>query len=361
MNTPEKKIKVLVVDDSAFMRKVISDLLTNSEDIEVVGAARNGRDGVYKAKVLKPDVVTLDVEMPVMDGLSALTELLQLDNAPKVIMLSSLTNNGGEITIRALEAGAVDFVLKPTSSIIHFDIDEIKEDLIKKIKNSIYSNTSNVSKYSNTSLKLKNMNDEYTKTCSIQESKLKYIICIGTSTGGPRALREVITQLSADLPAAVLVVQHMPPGFTNSLAARLDALSYINVKEAEDGDILKPGWVYIAPGDYQMMLNKKSSDYRININQDPPMSGHRPSVNYMMNSVANCGHKNLIAVIMTGMGSDGSDGIANIKKNGGSTIAQNEETCIVYGMPKAAVNTGAIDQIVPLSDIAKEINKLTGV
>lgn len=361
MNTPEKKIKVLVVDDSAFMRKVISDMLTNSEDIEVVGAARNGRDGVYKAKVLKPDVVTLDVEMPVMDGLSALTELLQLDNAPKVIMLSSLTNNGGEITIRALEAGAVDFVLKPTSSIIHFNIDDIKEDLINKIKNSIYSNTSNVSKYSNTSLKLKNINDEYTKTCSDQESKLKYIICIGTSTGGPRALREVITQLSADLPAAVLVVQHMPPGFTNSLAARLDALSYINVKEAEDGDILKPGWVYIAPGDYHMMLNKKASDYRININQDPPMSGHRPSVNYMMNSVANCGHKNLIAVIMTGMGSDGSDGIANIKKNGGSTIAQNEETCIVYGMPKAAVNTGAIDQIVPLSDIAKEINKLTGV
>lgn len=361
MNTPEKKIKVLVVDDSAFMRKVISDMLTNSEDIEVVGVAKNGRDGVYKAKVLKPDVVTLDVEMPVMDGLSALTELLQLNHAPKVIMLSSLTNNGGEITIRALEIGAVDFVLKPTSSIIHFDIEDIKEDLIKKIKNSIYSNTLNLSKYSNISLKLKNINDEYTKTYSIQESKLKYIICIGTSTGGPRALREVITQLSADLPAAVLVVQHMPPGFTNSLATRLDALSNINVKEAEDGDILKPGWVYIAPGDYQMMLNKKSSDYRININQDPPMSGHRPSVNYMMNSVANCGHKSLIAVMMTGMGSDGSDGIANIKKNGGSTIAQNEETCIVYGMPKAAVNTGAIDKIVPLSDIAKEINKLTGV
>ncbi|MGB7606546.1 MAG: chemotaxis response regulator protein-glutamate methylesterase [Lutisporaceae bacterium] len=361
MNTPKKKIKVLVVDDSAFMRKVISDILANSEDIEVVGAAKNGRDGVYKAKVLKPDVVTLDVEMPVMDGLSALTELLQLTPAPKVIMLSSLTNNGGEITIRALEAGAVDFVTKPTSSIIHFDIEDIKEDLIKKIKNSIYSNTLNFSRYSNISSKLKNINDAYTKTCPVQQSNLKHIVCIGISTGGPRALREVITQLPADLPAAVLVVQHMPSGFTKSLATRLDALSNINVKEAEDGDILKPGWVYIAPGDFQMMLNKKSSDYRININQDPPMSGHRPSVNYMMNSVASCGHKSLIAVMMTGMGSDGSDGIANIKNNGGSTIAQNEETCIVYGMPKAAVNTGAIDKIVPLSDIAKEIIKLTGV
>lgn len=361
MNTLKEKIKVLVVDDSAFMRKVISDMLDNSEDIEVVGTAKNGRDGISKTRALKPDVVTLDVEMPVMDGLTALSELLQLTPAPKVIMLSSLTNNGGEATIRALEAGAVDFVPKPTSSIINFDIDDIKEDLIRKIKNSIYSNTLGYNKFIYISKTLENVNDTHIKNSPVQQSKLKHIICIGTSTGGPRALQEVITQLPADLPAAVLVVQHMPPGFTKSLAARLNVISNINVKEAENGDVLKPGWAYIAPGDHQMMLTKKSGDYCININQDPPMTGHRPSVNYMMNSVANCGHKSIIAVIMTGMGNDGSDGIANIKKNGGSTIAQNEETCVVYGMPKAAVNTGAIDIIVPLSDISKEIIKLTGV
>ncbi len=361
MYTPKEKIRVLLVDDSAFMRKVISDMLSNCEDIEVVGTARNGKDGIYKTKELKPDVVTLDIEMPVMDGLSALVELVQLNPAPKVIMLSSLTNNGGEATIRALEAGAIDFVQKPAVSLIHFNIEDIKEDLIRKIKNSIYSNTFNYSKFSFTSSSLEKINDEHKKVCPALQSKLKHIICIGTSTGGPRALQEVISQLPANLPAAVLVVQHMPSGFTKSLAARLDELSNINVKEAENGDILKPGWVYIAPGDYQMMLNKKIGDYRININQDPPMSGHRPSVNYMMDSVATCGHKSLIAVIMTGMGSDGSEGIANIKKNGGSTIAQNEETCVVYGMPKAAVNAGAIDKIVPLDGIAKEIIKLTGV
>lgn len=358
MSAPKAKIKVLVVDDSAFMRKVISDMLANSEEIEVVGTAKNGRDGIYKTKVLKPDVITLDVEMPVMDGLTALDELLQLTPAPKVIMLSSLTNNGGEATIRALETGAVDFVPKPTSSIIHFNVDDIKEDLIRKIKNAVYSNTLHYTSYSYIAAAAEDKKDTKPKD---QSDKLNHIIAIGTSTGGPRALQEVIPLLPANLPAAVLIVQHMPPGFTKSLAVRLDGLSNINVKEAEDGDILKPGWAYIAPGDYHMMLTKKTGEYQISINHDPPMSGHRPSVNYMMNSVAECGHKNIIAVMMTGMGSDGSEGIAKIKAIGGRTIAQNEETCVVYGMPKAAVNTGAIDKIVPLYDIANAIIKLTGV
>jgi len=191
---------------------------------------------------------------------------------------------------------------------------------------------------------------------------LKYIIAIGTSTGGPRALQEVLPKLPQDIPAAVLVVQHMPPGFTKSLSARLDSLSDINVKEAEEGDILKPGWAYIAPGDYHMLINRyKNGIYKIAINSESPVAGHRPSVNVMMNSVAECGHKKIIAVMMTGMGNDGSEGILKIKMVGGKTIAQDESTCVVYGMPKSAVNIGAIDIISPLNNIAAEILKIVGV
>ena len=357
MNESKEKIRVLVVDDSAFMRKVISDMLSNDEEIEVVGTAKNGKDGIDKAKVLKPHVVTLDVEMPVMDGIAALEELLELNPQPKVIMLSSLTNNGGEATMRALDAGAIDFVPKPTSSIIHFNVDDIKGDLIRKIKNAVTSNSFNCIKSNTVNFRIKSEVPQ-----RIQKDKdLQYIIAIGTSTGGPRALQEVIPFLPANIPAAILIVQHMPPGFTKSLALRLDGLSEINVKEAENGDLLKSGWAYLAPGDYHIFIDKTSGEYRIGTNQDMPMTGHRPSVNYMMNSVAASGHKNIIAVMMTGMGSDGSEGIARIKKAGGKTIAQNEATCVVYGMPKSAVNTGAIDKIVPLSDIAKEIIKFTGV
>ncbi|HYE12137.1 MAG TPA: chemotaxis response regulator protein-glutamate methylesterase [Patescibacteria group bacterium] len=357
MDTSHQKIKVLVVDDSAFMRKVISDILSSDDHIEVIGTAKNGKDGIEKAQLLKPQVITLDVEMPVMDGITALSKLLKLDPEPKVIMLSSLTNNGGEATIKALEAGAIDFVPKPTSSIIHFNIDDIKDDLIKKIKSAITSNSFNYTERSTIPIRQKSEKKDRTQS----QSNLKYIIAIGTSTGGPRALQQVIPYLPANIPAAVLIVQHMPPGFTKSLAMRLDGLSEINVKEAENGDVLKPGCAYLAPGDYHMFVHEASGEYHIGINQEIPMTGHRPSVNYMMNSVAACGHKNLIAVIMTGMGTDGSIGIGNIKAAGGKTVAQDEETCVVFGMPKAAVTAGVIDKIVPLNDIAKEITKFTGV
>lgn len=358
MDAPKGKIRVLVVDDSAFMRKVISDMLSDDDDIEVIGTAKNGKDAIDKALLLKPQIITMDVEMPVLDGIAALDKLLELKPEPKVIMLSSLTNNGGEATMKALEAGAVDFVPKPTASIIHFDAEDIKADLIRKIKSAAISNISFYTRQKAAPLHMKPAQKEVKAPL---HSNLKYIIAIGTSTGGPRALQEVVPLLPADLPAAVLIVQHMPPGFTKSLAQRLDGLSQINVKEAENGDVLKPGWAYLAPGDYHMFLDRGSGEYIIGLNQAPPMTGHRPSVNYMMNSAADCGHRNLIAVMMTGMGSDGSEGIAKIKKAGGKTIAQNEETCVVYGMPKAAVAVGAIDRIVPLNEIAKEIIKFTGV
>lgn len=353
-------IKVLVIDDSAFMRKVITDLLNSDGNIKVVGTARNGQEGLLKAASLKPDIITLDVEMPVMNGLETLKELMKLRPAPRVIMVSSLTNEGAEATIKALGMGAVDFVAKPNYSVLNFGTEDLRDELIKKI---ISIGSSKFSDYEVSKLKAAGHAGKVSFGAEQKPSgNLKYIIAIGTSTGGPRALQDVLPYLPADIPAAVLVVQHMPPGFTKSLSARLDNLSRINVKEAEEGDMLTAGWAYIAPGDYHMVLkNTLGGGYMISLNQDPAVSGHRPSVNVMMNSVAECGHRKLIAVMMTGMGNDGSEGMLKIKKAGGRTIAQDESSCVVYGMPKAAVNIGAVDTIVPLQGISDEIIKLMGV
>ena len=354
------KIRVLIIDNSAFMRVLIADMLKNDADIEVVDTARNGKEGIEKVIALQPDIITLDVEMPVMNGLETLAELMKMKPVPKVIMLSGATYEGAEATIKALELGALDFAAKPTASIIEFDIEHIRDELTNKIKSIGKSKGMyypHVQAKKRLSLTKKNF-----FSGSVYGECLKHIVVIGTSTGGPKALQEVLTKLPEDIPAAVLVVQHMPPGFTKSLSERLNSLSQINIKEAEEGDVLKPGWAYIAPGDYHMLINNYGNyEYRISINRESPVTGHRPSVNVMMKSVAESGHKNIIAVMMTGMGNDGSEGILKIKETGGITIAQDESTSVVYGMPKSAVNIGAIDIITPLENIASEILKNMGV
>ena len=355
----KKKLRVLIIDDSAFMRRLISDMLNSDANIEIADTARNGKEGLEKAIALKPDIITLDIEMPLMNGLDTLAELMKLTPVPKVIMLSSLTYEGGEATIKALELGALDFITKPTTSIINYDVEHIRDELNKKI-NLIGKSRIKLSPQAQIIEKAPIIK-KTTELKNVDSGKLKYIIAIGTSTGGPRALQEVIPKLPADIPAALLVVQHMPPGFTKSLSERLNSLSQISVKEAEDGDILKPGWAYIAPGDYHLVIDRYINGYRISTNKESPVTGHRPSVNVMMNSVAESGHKNIIAVMMTGMGNDGSDGILKIKNIGGKTIAQDESTCIVYGMPKSAVKIGAIDTIAPLQNITAEILKNMGV
>ena len=360
MLTQKEKIRVLIVDDSAFMRVMISDMLKSDADIEVAGTARNGKEGLEKAILLKPDIITLDIEMPVMNGLEALVELMKLKPVPKVIILSSLSYEGGEAAIKAFELGALDYVVKPVRSLITIDAEQMREELINKIKSICWSKTGYFPQIK-PEYKLPSV-DKKVKHKSRSDEYLKYIVAIGTSTGGPKALQEVITKLPQDIPAAVLIVQHMPPGFTKSLANRLDSLSEINVKEAEDGDVLKSGWAYIAPGNYHMLVKSlKDNKYKILLNSEAPENGLRPSVNVMMKSVAETGHDNIIAVIMTGMGSDGSEGILEIKNAGGKTIAQDERTCVVYGMPKSAVNTGAIDTIAPLHGITGEILKCMGV
>ncbi|MGI6226652.1 MAG: protein-glutamate methylesterase/protein-glutamine glutaminase [Peptococcales bacterium] len=348
------KIRVLVVDDSAFMRKVISDMIKNDADLELIGTARNGKDALVKLVELKPDVITLDVEMPEMNGLEALEKIMAINPTP-TIMLSSLTEKGADITIKALAKGAVDFVQKPGGS-ISLNLHEVEKEIIAKIKLAYQVNIKNLISQKSEEEKPHLGNFEYEKILNCQ---LEFpLILIGTSTGGPKALSKVIENLNNTIKAPILIVQHMPGGFTKSLAQRLNSLTNLIVKEGENGELIKVGHVYIAPGNFQMEVKMdKTCQLYLHIHQGPLITGHRPSVDALFNSVANLGIGGIIAVIMTGMGYDGREGLINLKKQGAFTIAESEETCVVYGMPKAAVEAGCIDQVVPLDKIHEAIMK----
>ncbi|MDD3267764.1 MAG: chemotaxis response regulator protein-glutamate methylesterase [Syntrophomonadaceae bacterium] len=353
------KIKVLIVDDSAFMRKVISDIINSDAGMEVIGKAKNGSEAVLKVKELQPDVITMDVEMPEMDGLSALGKIMATNPVP-IIMLSSLTKSGAEQTFKALQLGAVDFIPKPSGQ-ISLDIVTIKEEIVKKIKIA-----------AGTKKKLQNFNSmpEFVakkvaapvrKTIDLNK-ELNKLVLIGTSTGGPKALHQVIPRFPASIEAGILVVQHMPPGFTKSLADRLDSLSEIRVKEAEQGEKVLPGCAYIAPGDFHLTVARPKKDAArelfINLDKSLPRGGLRPAVDVMLESVADQFWSHMVCVIMTGMGHDGAAALGLIKAKNGRIIAEHQSSCIVYGMPKAAVETGMVDKVVPLSDISEEVLRM---
>ena len=344
------KIKVLIVDDSAFMRKVISDVLESDSIIEVIGTARNGEDALKKIESLQPDVVTLDVEMPVLDGISTLKEIMNRHPLP-VVMLSSLTHQGANQTIKALELGAFDFIGKPSGP-ISLDIHKVKDELLEKVK--MAANSKGKIKLSK---QYKSLNKYYTKIIDADVSKLiNSIIAIGTSTGGPRALQTVLTKLPSDIPAPIVIVQHMPSGFTKSLAERLDSICEIKVVEASDNIELENGCAYIAPGGYQMSVKKNNNKYILVTDKNSAaLSGHKPSVDYLFNSIAELPIENVIAVIMTGMGSDGSKGLSAIKQKDAYAIAEDESTCVVFGMPRVAIQTGLVDAILPGDRIAEHI------
>lgn len=347
-------IKVLVVDDSVFMRNIISDMISENNNIEIVGRARNGKEAVEMNIQLKPDVITMDIEMPIMNGLEALKKIMS-DRPTKVIMVSSLTKEGAKETIEALNNGAFDFVPKPSGQ-ISLDIRSVKEDLVSKIYASVDANLKilkkNMVETESEKVKLKKFIKDHD---TLSSSKKQKIVSIGISTGGPKALQSVIPQLPEDIDAPILIVQHMPPKFTKSLADRLDVLSNVRVKEAEDGDKLKNGVVYIAPGDYHMIVAQEGNDKVIRLNQQPPYSGHRPSVNIMFDSVAELYKSNAVAVIMTGMGGDGAEKLKKIRDYGGRTIGQDKETCVVYGMPRVAAELGAVEFVEGLEQIPDKI------
>lgn len=350
-------ISVLVVDDSAFMRKSLSIMLESDERIKVIGTARNGEEGVILAKKLRPDIITLDVEMPVMDGLTALKKIME--EAPtSVIMVSSLTTEGAEATLTALELGAVDFIPKELSY-VNINITRIKDDLITKVK-EIYRQKflkERLERLAKTSEQLK------LKQKPVAEVKIPTTdfraVSIGISTGGPLSLQKVVPMLSDKIQIPIFIVQHMPPKFTKSLADRLNSISKLQVKEAEDGEPVKEGVVYIAPGGYHMKVKKVNRTHAaIEVSEEPKDSIHKPSVDVMMSSVVDYYGKHTLGVIMTGMGKDGLEAIKYLKSVGGYSIAQDEETCVVYGMPKAIVDAGLADSILPLEKIPEIINKV---
>lgn len=351
-------IKVLIVDDSAFIRKVITDILMRDEEIEIVGVARNGKEALEKIPQLKPDIITLDVEMPLMDGITALKTIVNNFDV-SVIMLSCMTIEGADLTLYALEIGAFDFIHKP-KNIFSIDGTYERREIIQKVKTAYrFKNKKYSAAISLTQLYGKKIDKLEKNTV---DNSFNNLIAIGTSTGGPRALQEIIPKLPSNINSSIVVVQHMPAGFTKSLANRLNNISKITVKEGEDGEKLKRGHCYIAPGNYHMTVRRNSEkQLYLKLDQNPPVLGLRPTVDYMMESIAELKFKNTIGVILTGMGSDGAEGITQIKKENGFTIAQDEETCVVFGMPKSAIKLGSIDKVLPIYNIANELINRVGV
>ena len=345
-------IKVVVVDDSAFMRKSLSLMLESDPEIKVVATARDGLDAIEKIKQFKPDIVTLDVEMPRMDGLTALSRIMKECPVP-VLMVSSLTTEGAEATIEALKLGAVDFIPKQLSY-VSLDIIKIKEELINKVKSIARS------KYIRRKIRGARTDHQIVKSSVDKfkpvEKNFK-LIAIGVSTGGPMSLQQVIPRLPENFPVGVVIAQHMPPKFTKSLADRLNSLSKVEVREAQDGDKIRPNLVLIAQGGRNIVFDRRNSDYVVRIT-DQPNTIYKPSVDLMMDSAARVFGDKVVGVIMTGMGKDGLEGLKEVKRRGGYIIAQNEETCVVYGMPKAVVDAGLADSILPLEKIGEAMTQL---
>lgn len=332
---------VLVVDDSATARAVLSDILSSDPMIETVETAPDAFVARDKIVARKPDVICLDVEMPRMDGIAFLTKLMQYMPLP-VVMVSSLTQKGAQTTLDALDAGAVDFVAKPHSN-IYDGSETIRAELLDKVKNAAKAK-----------IFVKTTQETHRPlhyTGALSETTQK-IVAIGASTGGTEALKEVITQLPRNSPG-IVIVQHMPADFTKQFAERLNSISEVEVKEAEDGDTVTIGKVLIAPGDFHMVLRRSGHRYFVQVGSGDKVSGHRPSVDVLFNSVAKVAGANAVGVILTGMGSDGAKGLANMRHAGAHTIGQNEATCVVYGMPKTAFELGGVERQVPLNLISQ--------
>jgi two-component system chemotaxis response regulator CheB len=368
-----RTINCIVVDDSAFMRKSLAMMLESDPQIKVIATARDGREGIEKIKEFGPDLVTMDIEMPRMDGLTALGIIMKECPLP-VLMVSSLTTDGAKSTLDALNLGAVDFIPKELS-FVSLDIVKIKAELVSKVK-SIVQSRSLQFRLQRIRAASQGIRDSANATkagpaaspsapakpavpVSITRRKDLRAVVLGISTGGPFALLQTIPKLPKDFPLGIAVVQHMPPRFTKSMAERLDGLSQVSVKEAEEGDALVPGRVLIAPGGQHLTFNHHGSEVIARITAEPADTLYRPCADVMMLSALQAFNAPLLGVIMTGMGKDGLEGLRRIKQKGGMVVAQNEETCVVYGMPRAAVDDGIADLVLPLEDIPGALTKIT--
>jgi two-component system chemotaxis response regulator CheB len=338
-----RRVRVLVIDDSALMRQVLRQLLSSDPALEVVGVAPDPYVASEKIEALSPDVLTLDVEMPRMDGLAFLEKLMRARPMP-VVMVSSLTEAGCDVTLRALELGAVDFVAKPRVD-VRERIPEIAAELVDKVKAAALARV--------------RRRDAVAASPSAARPRGMFrtsdtVVAVGASTGGTEALRELLAALPADAPG-FLVVQHMPERFTRAFAERLDKLCTVRVKEAEDGDRVLSGHVLIAPGNFHLRVVRDGTLVRARVSGDPPVNRHRPSVDVLFHAAAEALGPNALGVIMTGMGNDGAQGLLAMRHAGARTIAQDPDTCVVYGMPREAIALGAVDRVVPLARIAETV------
>jgi len=340
-----QKIRVVVVDDSALMRRLLTELLNGDPDIEVVGTAADPYKAREMIKEKSPDVITLDVEMPRMDGLAFLERIMTLRPMP-VIMVSSLTEAGADVTLKALELGAFDFVPKPKMDLVE-GMRKSQQDLARKVKEAAKIQVQPL--------------DKTRKTQKIERRTYKggseTIVAIGASTGGVEALRFFLETMPANGPG-IVIVQHMPERFTTSFAARLNGICEMTVQEAGDLERVLPGHVYISPGNRHLKIEKSGANFICRLFDAPLVSGHKPSVDVLFHSVAEVAKQNAVGVIMTGMGRDGADGLAAMRSAGATTLGQSEASCVVYGMPKAAKEAGAVEREMPLSDLAGEVLKI---
>lgn len=350
-------IKLLICDDSVLIRRILKDIAAQDPEIEVVGEAKNGIECLEMIEKLKPDVVTMDIEMPRMNGMEALKKLNKKKDPTPVVMISTLTTEGASKTMEALELGAVDFLPKP-ENFFAMSQDAQKKEIIEKIKCAakVRKKPQSIFDSGRRSIFAKKAPAK-TDINKRKEIKFNNLVLIGSSTGGPRALQSVIPKFDANVDCAIVIVQHMPAKFTKSLADRLNQQSILDVKEAEEGDIIYKGIVYIAPGDYHLKLKKERDKLVVKLDQGEKWMNLRPTVDNMFESAASITGYNKIAVLMTGMGTDGTKGLRTLKAQGCKSIVQNEATSVVYGMPKSAVEANLVDEVVPLEEMANVIAK----
>lgn len=359
-------INVLVVDDSAFIRRIVSDIIDAERDMKVIGIARDGIDAIEKNKRLKPDVITMDIEMPMLNGNDALKEIMKSDPT-KIIMLSSLTKKGAEITMECLSYGAFDFIEKPSIT-PSSSFEHIRKSLVEKIRASKYVEVSSLlprrslthrpETSSRSIAKVENNSPIHTINTVRNISSSNKLLLIASSTGGPRSLEKVIEPLPEKIGCPGIVVQHMPAGFTKSLADRLNKSSNIRVKEAEDGEFLENDTIYIAPGNYHLAVKKHGSQIRLLLDCSPKINNVRPAADFTFKLAAEIYGKNIVCAVLTGMGKDGADGAEMIKAVGGKVIAESKETSVVYGMPKAVVDRGLADFVLDNTQISAKIVSL---
>lgn len=348
------KIKVLIIDDSALIRSLLTEIINRQPDMEVVGTAPDPLVAREKIKALNPDVLTLDVEMPKMDGLAFLERLMRLRPMP-VVMVSSLTEKSSAVTLHALELGAFDFVTKPKIDIRN-GLQEYAVELADKIRGAARTRLAKIPACSTVHVPVQQKHNADVVLAAEQHtfSTTEKIILLGASTGGTEALRAFLVEMPADCPG-ILITQHMPEAFTKTFAKRLDSVCRIAVKEAEHGERILPGHAYLAPGNRHLLLKRSGANYVTELSDGPAVCRHRPSVDVLFRSAANCAGKNAIGVIMTGMGDDGATGMLEMHQAGAYTLAQDEESCVVFGMPKEAIARGGVDEVVPLQELARRL------